>query len=395
MGDSGKMTASDLDIGSLADRAKLFRNELDRTKAEIALPGPGWYPYDSLAAFLRLHHLLRERQRQLLALVGELPVLDAGCGDGAISFFLESLGCTVHALDNKETNFNQMEGVKALKAALRSTVEIHEVDLDTQFTLPDVTFGLTIFLGTLYHLKNPFFVLETLAQRTRYCVMSTRLARFDDQRDPELQRLAVAYLVDEHELNLDKTNFWLFTEEGLRRTLKRCGWHVHAWSIAEDPVRYDTGTITADVRVHCLLQSRLTNSTPSLDLGEGWYRLEKDNWRWTGRRFSLLVEPACEAGSPCNLKMRFTIAQALIDQLQALSVSATVNGAPLAASRYSEPGEHVYLHAVPAGTLVAHQPALVEFELDKALSPTETDTRALGLQVLFEYEDGSSPIEIF
>src|SRR6266851_2075171 len=202
MGDSGKMAASDLDIGDLAEQAKLFRQQLERTKSEIALPGPGWYPYDSLAAFLRLHHLLRERQRQLLALVGDLPVLDVGCRDGAISFFLASLGCTVHALDNKETNFNQMEGVKALKAALGSRVEIHEVDLDTQFTLPDVTFGLTIFLGTLYHLKNPFFVLETLARRTRYCVMSTRLARFDDRRDPELQRLAVAYLVDEHELNL-------------------------------------------------------------------------------------------------------------------------------------------------------------------------------------------------
>jgi hypothetical protein len=50
---------------------------------------------------------------------------------------------------------------------------------------------------------------------------------------------------------------------------------------------------------------------------------------------------------------------------------------------------------VPAGTLVAHQPALVEFELDKALAPTETDIRELGLQVLFEYEDRSSPIEIF
>jgi hypothetical protein len=258
-----------------------------------------------------------------------------------------------------------------------------------------VTFGLTIFLGTLYHLKNPFFVLETLARRTRYCVMSTRLARFDDQRDPELQRLAVAYLVDEHELNLDRTNFWLFTEEGLRRTLKRCGWHVHAWKTAEEPVRYDSGTITADVRVHCLLQSRLTNSTPSLDLGEGWYRLEVDNWRWTARRFSLLVEPTCEVGSACNLKMRFTIAQAVIDQLQSLSVAATVNGARLAPSSYSSAGEHVYTQPVAAGTLTAHQPALVEFELDKGLAPTQTDIRELGLQVLFEYEDGSSPIEIF
>jgi tRNA (mo5U34)-methyltransferase len=388
------LDSADLDIEDLAKQAKVFRSRLDEVKAEIPLPEPGWYPFDSLAAFLRLHHLLRERHRRLLALTGDRPVLDVGCGDGTVSFFLESLGCAVHALDNEQTNFNRMRGVRALKGALGSSVEIHAADLDTQFALPDVTFGLTIFLGTLYHLKNPFFVLEALARRTRYCVMSTRLAKFADGIDPEVQRLAVAYLVDEHELNLDRTNFWLFTEEGLRRTLKRCGWHVHAWMAAEDPVRYDTGTITADVRVHCLLQSRLVNSTPSLDLGEGWYALENASWRWTARRFSALVDSSRQSGGPSSLKFRFTIAPVVIDQLTSISVVAKVNGVALPPARYSEVGEQVYSQPIPSDTLTADQPALVEFELERAMAPTGVDTRELGVQVVFEYEDHSAPVEI-
>jgi len=87
-------------------------------KSGIPHPGFEWYPYDSLGSFCSLAGLLTGKRQFLLDLIGDQPVLDVGCGDGHISFFLESLGCKVVAVDNPNTNFNGMQGIKALKAAL-------------------------------------------------------------------------------------------------------------------------------------------------------------------------------------------------------------------------------------------------------------------------------------
>ena len=57
-------------------------------------------------------------------------VLDVGCGDGDISFFLESLGARVDAVDNAPTNYNALYGVRALKEALHSPIRIQATDID-------------------------------------------------------------------------------------------------------------------------------------------------------------------------------------------------------------------------------------------------------------------------
>src|ERR1039458_8640104 len=56
-----------------------------------------------------------------------------------------------------------MAGVEALKRALDSSVRIEPLDLDGPFYLPLRHSGLALCLGILYHLKNPYRVLETLA----------------------------------------------------------------------------------------------------------------------------------------------------------------------------------------------------------------------------------------
>src|SRR5207248_2656499 len=95
-----------------------------------------------------------------------------------------------------------------------------------QFRLPDVDFGLIFFLGILYHLKNPYFALEQLAKRTTHCLISTRVVQYLPDRRTRVSGGALAYLVDERECNDDPTNFWMFTEKGLRRILARTGWDV-------------------------------------------------------------------------------------------------------------------------------------------------------------------------
>lgn len=165
-----------MEIREIAQKAAQFQFKLDAVKAQINPATFGWYPYDSLGSFYTLDEILTGERRGLLDLIGGDPVLDAGCGDGDIAFFLESLGCRVHAIDNASTNFNGMRGVWSVKSVLNSGVEIHAVDIDSQFDLPGQRYGAAFFFGVLYHLKNPFYALEKLARHARYCFLTTRIA---------------------------------------------------------------------------------------------------------------------------------------------------------------------------------------------------------------------------
>jgi choline dehydrogenase-like flavoprotein len=192
--------------------------------------------------------------RYLMDQAGDKPVLDLGCGDGAVAFFMESLGARVHAVDNAATNYNGMRGVRALKDSLGASLEIHEMDLDGRFALPDAQYGLAFFLGTLYHLKNPFYALEAVARKTRYCLLSTRVARFTPGGAVDFHDLPMAWLLDDREANADSTNYWIFSEAGLRRLLGRAGWNVLAWTTSGDTRLSEPSSETADERAFCLLE---------------------------------------------------------------------------------------------------------------------------------------------
>ena len=94
-----------------------------------------------------------------------------------LRFSWKKLGLSVDAIDTEYTNFNRLEGERTLKKALNSSVAIVSIDLDSQFTLAGQKYDVIFFLGTLYHSKNPFFLLESLARITNYCFLSTRIAR--------------------------------------------------------------------------------------------------------------------------------------------------------------------------------------------------------------------------
>src|SRR5206468_480585 len=123
--------------------------------------------------------------------------LDVGSQDGELAFFLESLGYQVVAADHPAYNHNGMRGIRSLKAALGSNVDIHEIDVDRPFTLPHDSYELIVFLGILYHLRNPFYVLEELSRRTTHCLVSTRVARYLPDGTPLPAKTALAYLLAE------------------------------------------------------------------------------------------------------------------------------------------------------------------------------------------------------
>ena len=190
-------------------------------------PKSFWYPYRTLWNVALLERLSADAGLNLLQICrGKYgKVADIGAADGDLAFFLENQGLSVDAIDNEATNFNRFQGIRILKDALNSSVTIRSLDLDSQFDLSSKKYDAIFLLGTIYHLKNPFFVLEKLAQRTRYCFASTRIAK-QTADGHLLSPYPVAYLLGPRECNDDDTNYWIFTDEGLKRLIDRSGWQI-------------------------------------------------------------------------------------------------------------------------------------------------------------------------
>ena len=255
-----------MDAAFLERQARLYRPRLDKVKMDLAPAEFGWYPYGTLDNFHILSRLLTGDNRAFLDRVGKGLIVDIGAADGDLAFFLESLGYDVHVADFPQTNFNGCRGIRLLKTALKSEIAIQETDLDGQFALPAPHYELAFFLGILYHLKNPYMALESLAKRARYAFISTRVTRYNVAKESEgselnrrrvcLRDVPVAYLVAPNETNNDDTNFWMFSEAGLRRILQRSGWDVLEFmTLGNDDS--DPATEAGDERAFCYVRSRL------------------------------------------------------------------------------------------------------------------------------------------
>ena len=369
----------------LKDQSQKFHKYLQEKKRKTPLhPALKWYPWTSLGQFDILDDMLEGDTDALLKMVGHAPALDVGCGDGDISFFLESLGAKVDAVDNAPTNYNALYGVRALKGALNSPLRIQATDIDTHPNFPAPHYGFTLMLGVLYHLKNPYLVLEELARRSDYIFLSTRIAQLAPDRKTGYGGNPVAYLVEEDELNADYTNFWIFTEEGLKRIVRRTGWDILHYAASGNVAKSDPVTPEGDSRAYIVAKSRVSGRPVGFRLLEGWHHLESERWRWTARKFAVEVDAANASGT---LQFSFFLPDAVLAQHSAVTLTARVAGEPLPPSTYASSGEQTFSARVnaPAG------PVRVEFELDRSIGPSAADPRELGLQVDFS---NPSPISI-
>jgi tRNA (mo5U34)-methyltransferase len=249
------------DIGALASRTEELRAWLTEARSQIS--GIDWYLYDILGNLGALGALLGPG-RDLASLTGGQPVADIGAADGDLSFVLErELGWQLDIVDNAPTNMNGLRGARALAEHLGSRVEIHDLDLDTQFSLPRERYGLVLLLGILYHLQNPFYVLRELAQHADYLAISTRVARVAGPADIPIADLPVAYLVGPDETNHDATNYWMFSPAGLERIVTRAGWSVVSSFSGGDTVTSNPSAMDRDERQFMLLRSALPHSGSS------------------------------------------------------------------------------------------------------------------------------------
>jgi tRNA (mo5U34)-methyltransferase len=367
-----------------------FHQRLKSIKNEAPLgEGLEWYPWISLASFEILDQFLEGDVDALRELTRNDPVLDVGCGDGDIAFFLESLGARVDTVDYAPTNYNAMVGVRTLKRLLKSGIAIHTIDLDERPNLPSSNYGLTVMLGVLYHLKNPFLVLEAMARHSRHIFLSTRIASTTPDRKLSFGAQPMAYLVDEDELNDDPTNFWIFSEPGLKRLVQRSGWTVrHYTTVGADPNSADPVTKAGDVRAYILAESRVAAPAYGFHLERGWHRLEHGGWRWTERRFSVQLTLSAPL-APAVLRFLFRLPERVLAQRPAVTLAVKVNGFSLEPATFSTPGEHEYRGTIPS---LAAGATLVELELDSALAPADGELRELG-GILVDFS-GALPVAL-
>jgi hypothetical protein len=337
-------------FGAFADRL---------AQARIAArPNFEWYPYDSLSNLRHIDRLLSGSKEPVLDRAREKGVLDLGCADGELALLFDSLGYRVTAIDNPLTNHNAMRGVRALAAQLGSKIDLLERDLDQQFSPPaDRRYGLAVVLGLLYHLKNPFYVLELAARLADYALVSTRIARGLAEGAP------LAYLLDAYELNDDNSNFWLFSEPALRRLFRRSHWECVEFFT-------EAGSDKSDERAFALLKSRF--GLAHLELLDGWYEAQPEGWRWTAREFSVRAPDGTR-----RLAMRLYAPPRSIERLHTITLHAQAGDKQLAPLMMDGARPYLFDRRLE----FAESDTVVRFSLDRALPPGEGDERELGIIV--------------
>jgi len=373
----GEKHDPDQGIGALGAQVEQFRDVLCRARLGMRNPGFAWYPYDTLSSLAHCNQLLRGANRAIFGPQGRgRRVLDVGCGDGDLAFFLESLGYRVTAVDHGLYNHNGMRGARALKAALGSSVELIELDLDRPFQLPRGPYDFAFLFGTLYHLRNPFHILEELAKHSAFCFLSTRIARRFPNGAPMPKDIALAYLVGEDELNHDESNYFVFSEPGLRLALRRTYWDVLDFHTLGDRRRSDPVRADRDERAFCFLQSRY-GRLAGIELLEGWHEAEGTGWRWTQREFSFQIRPG--GGTRARtLAIELFLPEELLAAEGVVTLSGTVNDYPLETAGFRSSGAHVLVRPLPQGPEVM----TVRWRVSPGLPSDRHDPRERGVVVV-------------
>ncbi len=136
-----------------------------------------------------------------------LRVLDVGAWDGFYSFEMERRGAEVVATDTFSWGaggWGSKDGFLLAREVLGSNVIDVEVDpCDLTPAHVGGTFDIVLFLGVLYHLRDPMPVLERLRSVTRgLLVVETEVGML-------LNRRPAVEFHPGSELNDDPTNWWV------------------------------------------------------------------------------------------------------------------------------------------------------------------------------------------
>jgi SAM-dependent methyltransferase len=204
------------------------------------------YPYDTIGANLDAIFSLLEVSGNESLLTGDhvSRVADIGCANGELSLVLSKAGYQVLALDYSFQHDQAPYVVSWISRRLGLPLTVVDTSIDCQFDIVIVRggivfdtngvllsakepFALTICVGLLYHLKNPFSFMQSLAEMTSYCVLGTHLFTHLPGDDvPEIGKWPLVYLLGERELNHDPTNYWIFSDTAMMRLVERSGFNI-------------------------------------------------------------------------------------------------------------------------------------------------------------------------
>ncbi len=365
--------------------AASFELSLQKLKAQQAPADYGWYPYNSLTVLTLLVRLIEPVYAEIANAVQSAPAADIGCGDGDLAALLVSFGAEVDAIDHRESNFNQMRGVELLREEFGGKLSVFDRDLDNRFELPRGRYGFAFFLGTLYHLKNPFYVLEKLAMQVDWCVVSTRIAQCTPNHTA-IEKEPLAYLLGSREANNDPTNFWIFSPAGLSRLLDRTGW------IVVNEIR--TGCLQdsnpvhpqADERMFVLIKSKRLQPGFHVRAVSGLYPPEPGGWCWTAKQFQLEVVFA-DGQQPSEFALRLVIPEAV----SPVVVNCQINSIPTGSLRSEHPETIEFRGQFPNKV---DSPLRLEFKVESAYQASGSDQRELGVILPLDGNTNQIPFRI-
>jgi tRNA (mo5U34)-methyltransferase len=148
-------------------------------------------------------------------------VLDVGAWDGFYSFEMERRGASVLATDHfcwGGDGWGTKEGFLLARRALDS--KVRDLDIDPTELSPERvggTFDIVLFLGVLYHLRDPMPVLDRLRSVTgNVAILETEVGML-------LTRRPAAEFFPGTELNSDPTNWWAPNVAAMRGMLIAAG----------------------------------------------------------------------------------------------------------------------------------------------------------------------------
>jgi hypothetical protein len=119
----------------------------------------------------------------------------------------------------------------------------------------------------------------------------------------------------------------------------------------------------------------------AVQLAAGFFELESNTWRWTSRKFTVVLRPpdgAAERGA--RLELHLNLPGVIVERIGPVTVAAEIGGHALSPERYTRTGDYVYASDVD-GSWLRNSAATIHFSTDKALPPTGADTRELALIV--------------
>ena len=378
-------------VNQFLEQGERFRAELQAVKQRLSVPDYGWYPYASLSALDILTRLIGPVFTEVAESLAAGPVADIGCADGDFGLLCAYLGAQlgpqVDAIDHAESSFNQMRGISVLREALDLSIGVHDIDLDGRFRLPRSDYRFVFFLGTLYHLRNPFYVLENLALHADWCVLSTRIAQVTP-RETRIDDEPVAYLLDVREANDDPTNYWIFSAAGLLRLVSRAGWIVLGQERVGQAVDSDPVHPQADERMFLLLKSRPRHPELLVRPLYGWYAPGDNAWRWTAKAFGLEVVPPAD-GAVSEFALRFHVPAVLLEAGDYVRVTCTIDDNPAGTVTCTRAETLEFRGRFPK--LFTRQAIRLDFKVESGYSAGGSDVRDLGVIVpLLENSPGDT-----